>query len=150
MEPNKFRRQYMGNFIGALLKGIKIVSVYLGYAVQIIEGFMKFAPLVVEWVQNQMDLLQSQVDDSNNSMTGDEARDFIVEAGMKEFTGSGPVVTRGFLRTIVDNLHMLRKAERLGLDPYIDREALAVKKGYIKSEDLAMARKAMPYFQPLD
>jgi len=140
----------MNKFIEVLLKGIQVVSMYLGQAIMIIENVLKYAPIVVQFVADQMDLLQPKIDDPANDMTGDIAREIVVEAGMEEFTGSGPVVTRGFLRTIIDNLHMIRKAGKIGKDPYIDREALAVSKGYIKSEDLALARKAMPYFQPLD
>lgn len=140
----------MNKFIEFLLNGVQVVSVYLGHAITIIEGFLKFAPIVVNWVKDYMLVLQPEVDDPDNDMTGDMAREIIVEAGLEEFHGSGPSVTAGMLRSIIDNLHMVMKTGRFGSDPYIDREALAVDKGYIKSEDLAMARKAMPYFQPLD
>lgn len=140
----------MGDFISKILDGIEVVSFYLGWAVRIIEGFISWAPTVVQWVAEQMDFLQPRIDDDNDPLTGDQAREMIVEQGAEKFHGSGPVITKGDLRTIVDQLHKIRNAVRIGKDPYMDMEKLAVSKGYIKSEDLEMARKAWPGLQPLD
>lgn len=138
----------MKDFLENLLKGIEIVSVYLAGAIKYIEYFVMYAPVVVKWVMQQMDMLQPLID--KGSLNPDDAREKIVTAGLDRFHGSGPVVTAGMLRALIENLHMIRKAVRIGKDPYIDKEALAVSKGYIKSDDLDLARKAMPNFQPLD
>lgn len=138
----------MSNFVAKILNGIVALSGYLAVAIQIVEAFLMVAPKIVEWVNDKMDFMQEKIDAGD--MSGDEARDAIVEEGSLVLIGSGAVISKADLRTLVDQLHKIRKAGFLRRDPYIDREALAINKGYIKSEDLEKARKAMPYFQPLD
>lgn len=138
----------MNSFLDKILQGIEVISVYLGAAIKIIETFLEFAPMVVFWVKDKMDEWQPKID--AGEIPGDEAREAIVAEGIEVFHGSGPVIEKGDFRTLVDQMHKIRKAARIGKDPYMDKEKLAVSKGYIKSEDLDRARKAMPYFQPLD
>lgn len=138
----------MSSFITKILKGIVAVSGYLTVAVQIVEVFLMISPKIVKWVYDKMEFMQPKIDAGD--ITGDEAREAIVEEGSLVLVGSGAVIGKGDLRTLVDQLHKIRKAGRIRKDPYVDREVLAVKKGYIKSKDLERAKKAMPYFQPLD
>ena len=140
----------MSDFISKIIVGVQIVTMYLALAIDYVEKALVFAKPIVEWIKDKMDEYQPAIDDPDNPMTGDIAREEIVDAGFVKFHGSGSFVTKGWLRSIIENLHMITKAGKLGLDPYIDKEKLAVSKGYIKSEDLDRARKAMPYFQPLD
>lgn len=140
----------MSEFLEKILGVVKVVTMYLAGAIDYIEKALLYAKPIVEWIKDKMDELQPRIDDPNDPMAGDDARELIAEEGVLKWHGSGSFVTKGWIRTVVESLHMIREAARIGKDPYIDMEELGASKGYLKSKDLEIARKVWPGFQPLD
>lgn len=140
----------MSDWIENILKGINKVGTILLSAIGYIKSILPFAEALVIWVKQKIEEYAPRVDDSEDPLTGPMATELIVNESQIKFHGSGGVYPKSFVLTIVKFVYKIFKSGRMGYDVYLDREELAVSKGYIKSEDLATARKAWPSLQPLD
>jgi hypothetical protein len=140
----------MKEWIDNILKGLSRVGAYLLSAIGYIKSILPIAEALITWVRDQIGRYAPQVEDPNDPLTGEMATELIVNESQTKFHGSGALYPKAFVLSVVKFVYMIYKSGKLGIDAYFEQSELAVSKGYIKSEDLAMYRRANPAFQPLD